>query len=380
MVVAFDTLLLSKRYRHSGIHEYARNLFKEFRTLSADSCSLSFRHFVQRGHTDEGLDLDAISASKAIDTSLLRFRRLWQLGMGSLVASAAGADMVFSPGPAILPSPMIPVIVTIHDAMPAKLPAGMIPKSAIAKSAAWLAAKWSRKVITDSENSRRDLVEMYRLRPEKVSVVYLGYDRERFNTVAPDPEKKRQLLARNGIRSNYILHHGMVQHRKNITRLIQAYGLVQGRNGFKDLQLVLAGGIGFGADEIRAEARRRFADGQVVFTGPLPVEELAILVKCAGLSVIPSLYEGFCLPLIEAMACGIPTVASRSSCIPEISGGKLRYFDPLSVEEMAGQIDHALADTRLRSELRQAGLARASEFSWRRCAEETVRVLEQAAA
>src|SRR5262249_35028789 len=157
----------------------------------------------------------------------------------------AGADMVFAPGPAILPSPMIPLTVTIHDAMPAKLPADMIPKSAVARSSAWLAAKWSRKVITDSENSRRDLIELYHLNPDKVSVVYLGYDRERFNTIPADSEKKRRLLASRGIGRNYILHHGMVQHRKNISRLIQSYRIVQSRHSFNDIQLVLAGGIGW---------------------------------------------------------------------------------------------------------------------------------------
>ena len=379
MVIAFDTLLLSKRYRHSGIHEYARNLLHEFRSMSLDHCSLSFRHFVQRGHTDESLECHSTSASKAIDTSLLRFRRLWQLGIGSLAAAAAGADMVFAPGPAILPSPMIPVTVTIHDAMPAKLPPEMIPKHPVAKSAAWLAAKWSRKIITDSESSRRDLIELYRLNPEKVSVVYLGYDREHFNAVPADPSKKRRLFACKGIRENYILHHGMVQHRKNISRLIEAYRIVQSRANLKGLQLVLAGGDGCGADEIRHEAQRRLSHDQIVFTGPLAVEDLSILVKCAELCVIPSLYEGFCLPLIEAMACGIPTIASSSSCIPEISAGKLRYFDPRSIEEMAAEMERALADNGLRSELRAAGLDRAAQFSWRRCAQETLRVLEQAA-
>jgi glycosyltransferase involved in cell wall biosynthesis len=380
LVIAFDTLLLSKRYRHSGIYEYARNLFREFRALLAEHGSLTFRHFVQRGHTDESLECHSTSASKAIDTSLLRFRRLWQLGIGSLAASAAGADMVFAPGPAILPSPMIPVTVTIHDAMPAKLPADMIPNSAVAKSTAWLAARWSRKVITDSENSRRDLVELYRLDPEKISVVYLGYDRECFNTIPADTERKRQLFANKGIRENYILHHGMVQERKNIARLIQSYRVVQSRDSLNDAQLVLAGGIGWGADEIRSEARRGLSEGQVVFTGPLPAEDLSILVKNAALCAIPSHYEGFCLPLIEAMACGIPTIASNSSCIPEISAGTLRYFDPLSVEEMAAEMERALTDTALRKELREAGLRRASEFSWQRCAQETLRVLEQAAA
>jgi len=380
LVIAFDTLLLSERYRHSGIHEYAKNLFREFRALLAGRKSLSLRHFVQHGHADLSFELHSTPGCQAIDTSLLRFRRLWQLGFGSMKASAAGADMVFAPGPAILPWPVIPVVVTIHDAMPAKLPSAMIPKSSVARATAWAAAKLSRKVITDSENSRRDLIEMYRLPPEKVSVVYLGYDRANFNALPLEPEKRHRLLAEHGVRENYILHHGMVQHRKNIARLIEAYRSIQRKSSLKGLQLVLAGGFGCGADEIRKDARRSLAADQIVFTGPLPVGDLATLVKGATLCVVPSLYEGFCLPLLEAMACGVPTVASRSSCIPEISAGRLRYFDPLSVEEMAQEMEYALTDTELRKRLRSAGLGRATDFSWRRCAEETLRVLEQAAA
>jgi len=130
---------------------------------------------------------------------------------------------------------------------------------------------------------------------------------------------------------------------------------------------------------VRQEAQRTWPGDQVVFTGPLSSDDLATIIKGATLSVIPSLYEGFCLPLVESMACGVPTIASNSSCIPEISGGALQYFDAYSIEEMAERIHHALSDTDLRRELRTRGLERASVFSWRRCAEETLRVLAKAA-
>jgi glycosyltransferase involved in cell wall biosynthesis len=380
MIVAFDTLLLSERYRHSGIHEYAKNLFREFRRLLTESDSIAFRHFVSRGHADDSLDWHSTAGCRAVATSLLRFRRIWQLGAGSIAASAAGADMIFAPGPAIVPSPVIPVTVTIHDAMPAKLPSSIIPKSAVARSTAWLAAKWSQRVITDSESSKRDLIEVYRLPPEKVSVVYLGYDRETFNADPPDAIQRHQLLGSLGIREPYILHHGTVQHRKNIARLIRAYRIFTSRNPAIDVQLVLAGGLGWGAEDIREQARRGMGPDQIVFTGPLTANDLSIVLKSASLSVIPSLYEGFCLPLVESMACGVPTIASNSSCIPEISAGKLRYFDPYSSEEMAEQIERALTDAELRRELRERGLARASDFSWQRCAEETLGVLAQAVA
>src|SRR5919201_455450 len=133
MIVAFDTLLLSKRYRRSGIHEYAKNLFLEFRRLSTSERQLGFRYFVSPGYSDEAMDWRSTSRLRAVNTKLLRFHRLWQLGVGSVAAARAGADVIFSPGPTILPSRLVPVVVTIHDAMPAKLPSHLLPKSSLSR-------------------------------------------------------------------------------------------------------------------------------------------------------------------------------------------------------------------------------------------------------
>jgi glycosyltransferase involved in cell wall biosynthesis len=380
MIIAFDTLLLSRRYRHSGIHEYARNLFVELRKLVPGDDRLGLRHFVSRGYSDDGVDWSSTSGCQSVDTALLKFHRVWQLGAASVAAAMAGADVIFSPGPTILPSRLVPAIVTIHDAMPAKLPSSVIPKSALARTASWFAAKWSRKVLTDSESSKRDLVEIYHLPPEKVSVVYLGYASAIFNTTAARPDRQAALFRAKGIRPPYILHHGMVQHRKNLLRLIRAFRLFRRDNKGSGAQLVLAGGFGFGAEEIRREARKNLSEGQVAFTGPLPAEDLATLIKGASLSVIPSLYEGFCLPLVEAMACGVPTIASDTSCIPEVSGGALAYFDPYSIESMAAEIGRAFSDVQLRDRLRTKGLERARAYSWQRCARETLQVFKECAA
>jgi glycosyltransferase involved in cell wall biosynthesis len=107
--------------------------------------------------------------------------------------------------------------------------------------------------------------------------------------------------------------------------------------------------------------------------------DLAMVVKGATLAAIPSLYEGFCLPLVESMASGVPTVASKTSCLPEISGGVLRYFDPESVEEMSACMEEALENQALRNELVDKGTARAAEFDWRRCAQQTLAILAREA-
>jgi glycosyltransferase involved in cell wall biosynthesis len=132
--------------------------------------------------------------------------------------------------------------------------------------------------------------------------------------------------------------------------------------------------MGLGYEQILKTREASPNRDQIILTGGLAEAELAALVKNAVLCVIPSLYEGFCLPLVEAMACGAPTVASNNSCVPEISAGVLEYFDPYSVEDMAHVMLRALEDTSLRERLREKGLARASVFSWERCARETLDV------
>jgi glycosyltransferase involved in cell wall biosynthesis len=166
----------------------------------------------------------------------------------------------------------------------------------------------------------------------------------------------------------------MVQLRKNVHRLIQAWNCFRERHKEFDAQLVLAGPMGFGHEEILNIREASQNRDQIILTGALPGTELVTLLKSAFLCVIPSLYEGFCLPMVEAMACGVPTVGSNSSCIPEVSGGVLEYFDPLSIEQMADTMIRVFEDSELRESLRKKGLRRAAEFSWQRCARETLRV------
>lgn len=376
MIVAFDTFFLARHFRNVGIYEYAKHLLHEFHAVAAQDSSVSIRYFVSDGYSDEYLTAQSGTEGCApAHTRLLAHDRLWRLGLASVAARQLGADVIFTPSPNILPVGAIPVAVTIHDAMPERLPAELVERRRRLRAAAWIAANFSRKIITDSEHSKHDLIQLYDLPDDKVSVVYLGYDRATFNASAPDSAAQESLLRKLGVSSPYIIHHGMVQSRKNVGRLIQAYEILLAKRRNLDIQLVLAGPFGLGSEQIRENSIHLVRNGKVVFTGTLDAGDLAILVKGAMLCVIPSLYEGFCLPMVEAMACGVPTVVANSSCLPEVSGGVLRYFDPLSEEDMAATIENVLEHSDLRKELAIQGSRRASEFSWRRCAQETVKVL-----
>ena len=376
MIIAYDTFFLAKHFRNVGIYEYAKNLLDEFHVIAREQNAVSIRYFVCPGYSDDVvLGKGFAVGCEPVNTRLLRHHRLWRAGLVTAAARSAGADLIFTPSPNIFPNRRIPVAVTIHDAMAKRLTSELIERRVRLKGTTWLAAKLAEKIVTDSEHSKKDLIELYDLPSQKISVVYLGYDRRTFNSSPPESHAHKLLLTKLGIRGPYILHHGMVQARKNLSRLIQAYKLLLRRRPSLGFQLALAGPLGLGSEQIIRLGQEPVTNGSVVFTGALESQDLASLIKGASLCVIPSLYEGFCLPMVEAMACGVPTIAANSSCLPEVSGGVLRYFDPMSEEDMANVMESAIEDSELRQKLASRGLERASEFSWRRCAQETLMVL-----
>jgi glycosyltransferase involved in cell wall biosynthesis len=324
---------------------------------------------------DNRLDSPLLSVRR---TRALAIGRLWRLGGMAVSTSLMRPDLVFMPtGQSSIPSPFPPVVTTILDGMSRRLPPELIAANTFYHYLTRISAKLSKRVITISSWSKKDLVEIYGLDPDIVDVIYLGYDKQLYNDGSLDREACSALLSRLGICRPFILHHGMVQIRKNLVRLIRAWDLVtQSREDF-GAQLVLAGPLGHGHEEILKAREASPKREHIILTGELPGADLSMLIKSASLCVIPSLYEGFCLPMVESMACGVPTVASNASCIPEVSGGVLEYFDPHSVEEMADVIRRGLEDSSLRDRLRKGGLTRAAEFSWERCARETLHTFRE---
>lgn len=313
-----------------------------------------------------------------INSRLLSMGRLWRVGGFARAAASIGADIMYCPSPQMVSFGNIPTVTVFHDASITKFPQQFSRRMAAQlKAILWGTVKLSRSIIAISEATKADLVEIYKVPPEKVDVIYNGFDREIFSAAAVNQVQLSLLLSRLGIHRPYILHHGTIQPRKNLERLMQAYRLLLSRRPQFDFDLVLAGPLGWKYESTLRSAKATAYRGRVILTGALPDVELALLVKGASLSVIPSLYEGFCMPMVEAIACGVPTVVSNTSCFREVSGGVLRYFDPLSVEDIAHTIRQVLEDSALAGQLIRSGLRRALEFSWERCARETIGVLRK---
>ena len=379
VVIAFDTWALASEFQHRGIHVYAREILGRLRELAAQS-QAEVRSFVCEGN-DAGAMATA-AGFRPVRSALLRHSRIWRYGGGWLSTLLQRPDVVFSPSFSTLRlASRAAKVTTIHDVTPVVMP-NFAGEKTLRRLRFLLghAVKSSDRLIAISESCKHDLMRVYGVPESRISVVYSAYDKSRFNTCPADSKLTEALQEKYQLHKPYIFHHGLIQPRKNLKRLIEAFRLLLSRNRNLDLDLVLAGPLGWRGEEVSAAAEQAPGNvGRVVLTGALSDDQLAALLKGAALVAIPSLYEGFCLPMVESMACGIPTIAANTSCLPEISANALRYFNPESVEEMAACMETVLTSEPLQKELSSRGVARAEGFNWERSAEQTLRVLLEAA-
>jgi glycosyltransferase involved in cell wall biosynthesis len=229
-------------------------------------------------------------------------------------------------------------------------------------------------VICISENAKQDLLHYYKISPEKVHVVYCGIDHTRFGQ---DAVLDKDWAGSKGVRKDYVLHVGTLSQRKNIPMLLRAVASLRAKGKFENLQLVLAGPelpVLSGGPEIHQAIRELSLSDIVVLAGYVPDDCMPGLYRHAKLLVMPSVYEGFGLPVLESMASGVPVVASNSSSFPEIAGDAAILVSPQDEAGWAEAIAHVLTNPPVAEEMRQKGRARAREFSWQRAAAETVAV------
>lgn len=256
-----------------------------------------------------------------------------------------------------------PTLVTVHDLSYVRLPETTMPGMERHLNT-WVPASVERAshVIAVSEATRQDLIELYDTPLQKISVLYHGVTAE-FQPIE-DPACLATVRRKYGLGDKpFILSVGTIQLRKNYRRLIQAFARLD-----PTLHLVIVGGKGWYCEDVFAEVSRQQLTERVHFLGFVEEGDLPLLYNTADLFVYPSLYEGFGLPVLEAMACGTPVVAADASALPEVVGQAGLLVDPYDVEAMAEVMAHLLADTALQQRLRQAGLARAKLFAWEKMA------------
>lgn len=235
------------------------------------------------------------------------------------------------------------------------------------------------RAITVSESTRRDLESFARVAPERIRVIYNGADLQRF---APRPRAAARAEIPSALRipDPYILYIARLEHPgKNHVRLLEAFAALK-RDTALPHKLVLVGGRWNGAEVIEARVRALGLTEQVVFPGFVPDAVIPALYAAADALVFPSLFEGFGIPVLEAMASGTPVCASNTSSIPEVVGDAGLLFDPLNVPAIAASLQRLLQDTDLRDRLIAAGIERAARFTWDAAAQGVLEELEAAAA
>ena len=235
-------------------------------------------------------------------------------------------------------------------------------------------------IIADSENTRNDLVVLLGVNPSQVAVVPGGVE-ERFKRVTDADELQRAREALGIGEHPFVLSVGVIEPRKNLNRLMDAFRSVKARGNVPaDLKLVLAGGKGWLYDDIFEHHAESPLRDDILLPGFVSDDVLPAIYSAAEVLAFPSLYEGFGLPILEAMACGTPVVASRASCLPEVADGAALMVDPNSVEGLASALENVLLDGDLRADLVDQGLARAAEYTWTRAARQLLEVYRMVAA
>lgn len=265
------------------------------------------------------------------------------------------------------------VVLTVHDIIPKIFPGFWKNRSKITRLmydlSLNISIKKSDKIIADSENTKNDLTRTFCLQENKVLVIAPAIE-ERFKPIEQPIEVYKNKF---GTEKGYILHLGGMGFNKNSTTVLSVFETLI-KNDNLDCKLVIVGKKGVFTKDVLNKAEQL---GEVVFTGYVPDEEMPLLYSGASVFLYPSLYEGFGLPVLEAMACGVPVVVSKDSSLPEIAGSAGLYVDPNNIEDICQKILLVLNDDRIRNQLVSRGLERVKDFSWVETAKQTLRVYEE---
>lgn len=365
-----------------GIGRYTRELV---RALLAANTRHDLTLMVAMGGLGAGWEAQkAQLQADAIASGQLRFcelpitdrwmARLWQQLRLPLPADLVTGpiDLFYSPDFVLPPLRRATrAVLTVHDLTFLRHPETFPPKlHAYLKRAVPRSVRRADHILADSEATRADLIALLDVPPAKITPLYCGVT-TRF-TPEPAPGERERLQRRYQIGdAPYILAVGTIQPRKNYRRLMEACDPIAAQ---RDLSLVLAGQTGWLADPIEAAAAER---PYIHLMGYFEDEDLPALYRQAAVLAFPSLYEGFGLPPLEAMACGTPVVASNASSVPEVVGEAALSIDPLDVEGLTAALHRALEDKELRARLREAGLAQAAKFTWPSAARAWLELIDQ---
>ncbi|MHB0870014.1 MAG: glycosyltransferase family 4 protein [Chloroflexota bacterium] len=363
-------LYLSGSYRAAGISRYIHRLLAHLRPMASDVDQL----VAFTGRWPLPPELEPTPHFRVRQSPLPTWkppvRIAWEQALQPWATVRERLDLLHSTSyvqPLLCPAKSV---VTMLDLSFLRMPGSFNRGNRVYLSTmARLTARRCDRVLTISESTRQDVIHFLGVPGDRVQVTYLGVDPV-FRPVDPD------LLARfreeRGLPESFLLYVGTLEPRKNAERLVEAYARARQSHRIPH-KLVLGGAKGWLYERIFARVRELGLEEQVLFTSYIPYDELPLWYNCADIFIYPSLYEGFGLPPLEAMACGTAVITSSVSSLPEVVGEAAITVNPLDVDALAGAIATVLEDVTLWERLRAEGPRQAARFSWHETAASTMR-------
>lgn len=293
-----------------------------------------------------------------------------QLTRASFRRLVPGASLFHATEHLLMPLGEVPTVMTVHDLIFKLFPQHHKRLNYLYLNAAMpLFVRRASAIITVSQATKNDLMRYYGTPDSKITVVHEAAS-PHFRVVSPN--EVARVRAKYELPERFLLVVGTIEPRKNLTRLVECLSRL--RREFRDLQLIVVGARGWLYDDLFERIEQLELQDAVRMLGYVPDEDLPAVFRAATVYVMASVYEGAGLPVLEAMACGVPVVSSRESSLPELGADVPHYFNPYDVDNMTEVLGIVLGDARLRAEMAAAGPGRAARFSWQRAAVETLRV------
>ena len=367
MTIYFD--ISAAVHRRAGLGRYADSLARALLPLLGDE--LAFFYNREAGIEPlaglEGVPAATVNLGYKPWRMLVWLGQVGRVGFNRLVP---GATLFHATEHLLLPLRGTPTVLTVHDLIFRRYPAHHKRLNRWYLNATMpLFCRRAGHIIAVSEQSKRDVIESYGIPPEKITVIYEAAD-PRF---CPQPaETVAAVRTRYSLPDRYLLFVGTIEPRKNLGRVLTAFERLHAE-GLTDA-LVIVGKRGWLYDDFFARLEGSPAKQAVIFPGFVPDADLPVVYAGAQTLAFPSEFEGFGLPVLEAMACGVPVVCSKTSSLPEVTGDAALLVDPLNVDALTEALRRVLSEPSLAADLRARGLARAARFSWARAAQETLAV------
>jgi glycosyltransferase involved in cell wall biosynthesis len=353
-----------------GVNQVAFNLFQALVTeLDDEDKIIAF--------SKENPLPDMPPSSKKLNYEIFGAKRAWVLTSLTkrLLVGKPKVDVLFSPSHYTPLISFTPSVIYLMDMSYEHFGSDFFTSYDINQLKRWtpLSAKKAKKIITISEFSKKEIIDAYKIKPEKVEVVYPSFNKNLFHAKVPST-KIVQLRKKYGLKGKYLFYWGTLQPRKNINKLIEAFAKLDR----SQLKLVICGKKGWLYEQIFDLVKRLNLEDRVIFIGFAPDEDLPGLIKSCRGFVLPSLYEGFGMPVVESQAVGVPVVVSRTSSLPEIAGDSAIYIeDPNSVDSIKEALEKLLSLTPAqRDKIIKDGKENSKRFDWAASAKQLINIFK----